>query len=112
MTPNAPAHSPQVLRLADVLALVGYRDKRAFRAWRQRAEAAGFPAPLPGRDRPLVWSRAAVEAWLAGQGQATGGQGSASAPSPPPAPVHQPTPEPTADELAAARARLAARSQH
>lgn len=35
-------------------------------ATRARLQAHGFPAPLPGIQRPLRWSRLAVEAWLNG----------------------------------------------
>jgi hypothetical protein len=35
------------------------------RPWqRARLETQGFPAPVPGLQRPLRWSRLAVERWL------------------------------------------------
>jgi hypothetical protein len=86
------------------MALLGYRDAGAFRAWRRRAQAMGFPSPLPGRVKPMVWSRAQIDAWLAAGGRpalAAARQAQAPAADTPP----------LIDELAAARARLAARSQ-
>ncbi|GIK50321.1 MAG: hypothetical protein BroJett013_30180 [Alphaproteobacteria bacterium] len=86
-------------RLGDVMQLAGYADEDSFRAWRLRAEAIGFPPPLPGCTRPLKWSRAQVDAWFAAGGRpaqaALGAQREA-------API---------DEIAAARARLRLKAQ-
>lgn len=84
-------------RLGDVMVLAGYSDETSFRAWRARAEAMGFPAPLPGCTRPLRWARAPVDAWFERGGR--------------PAQIAlQATPDAPIDELAAARARLKARA--
>jgi len=41
-------------------------DALSRAAMRERLEEAGFPRPLPGFERPLRWSRIAVEAFLNG----------------------------------------------
>jgi hypothetical protein len=84
-------------RLGDLMVRAGYKDESSFRAWRVRAEAMGFPPPLPGCTRPLRWARAPVDAWFESGGRAA--QKAA-----------QPNPLAPIDELAAARARLKARA--
>jgi predicted DNA-binding transcriptional regulator AlpA len=81
---------------ADLAALFGYADVRTFGHYLPTLVAAGFPAPLPLGGRCRRWSRAAVDAWIAGA-------------QPPPA--SQPADHPDTDDLAAARARLAQRAR-
>lgn len=81
------APPPLTMTLAE-LAAVFHRTVDSFRNLRPRLERAGFPRRIPGTN---LWSRAAVEAWLAGAG--TGGQ---------PAGPDVPAP----DALAAAREAL------
>ena len=84
-------------RLGDLMALFGYADEDSFRKWRRRAEALGFPRPLPGCTRPLKWSRAEIDAWRAHPRPAQTALAAQKADAGAAAPV---------DELAAARARL------
>ena len=55
---------PAIYMTADLMGLAGFRDRRAFRAWLDRATAMGFPKPLPGRGRAR-WSAVQVDAWFA-----------------------------------------------
>lgn len=49
----------------DVAELIGLADGAAFLRRRPRLERdTGFPRPLPTSQRPLIWSRARVTAWL------------------------------------------------
>jgi predicted DNA-binding transcriptional regulator AlpA len=75
--------------------LFGYADARTFGDYIPTLEQAGFPPPLPIGGRCKRWSKAAVDAWLAG----------ARVAAPPPGD------DPNPDDLAAARARLAAKSR-
>jgi predicted DNA-binding transcriptional regulator AlpA len=94
------------IRLAEMMARCGYRDRDAFRAFMRRAEAElGFPRPI--KPRPLTWRRGEVDAWFAGD----------PSPSRPPAAANDLGPDAgcsavpsEADEIAAARARLQAKS--
>jgi hypothetical protein len=91
-----------VVLLPELMALLRYRDRDSFRAWRVRAEKEeGFPPPLPHRRRPLAWSRASVLRWIDGDEHPR---------APAPANDAGPADAPPADELAAARARLMART--
>lgn len=65
----ARARPDEPYRLGDVMARAGYADEDSFRAWRVRAEAQGFPPPLPGCTRPLKWSREQVDAWFVAGGR-------------------------------------------
>lgn len=84
-------------RLGDVMMLAGYLDEDCFRTWRTRAEAMGFPLPLPGCTRPLKWNRAQVDAWFAAGGRPAQLAVRAQRDDVADAPI---------DELAAARMRL------
>lgn len=97
-TPSRARSEAEPYRLADLMAIFGYADEDSFRAWRKRAEAMGFPPPLPGCTRPLKWERALVDAWRAAGGR--------------PAQIELATQTPGApiDELAAARQRLRLRA--
>jgi hypothetical protein len=56
---------PAVYARKDLMALLGYRDRDAFRRrLRELTAGAYFPSPLPGL--PGRWSRLEVDAWLAG----------------------------------------------
>ena len=56
---------PRLLDDSEVAALLGYRDAAAFRRYRKRLEAAGFP-----KRRPVVWrySPSEIRAWIDGGG--------------------------------------------
>lgn len=78
-----PSSEPAVIPIAGVAALLCTPEQILRRKWRSLAADHGFPRPLPGLG--LVWSRAAIEAWISGNSAA--GAVAAGTPLPPPAPV-------------------------
>lgn len=63
--PSRARSDEEPYRVADLMVIFGYRDEDSFRGYRKRAEAMGFPKPLPGSTRPLKWSREQIDAWRA-----------------------------------------------
>ncbi|TCD15166.1 hypothetical protein [Oricola cellulosilytica] len=55
-----------VMTAREVAAALGWKTENSFRQHRLDLEAHGFPAKLPGING---WSRAAVERWVATNGE-------------------------------------------
>lgn len=62
---------PPFIQADDVAALIGLPDGAAFLRRRDRLERdSAFPRPMPTSQRPLIWRRDNVQAWVQSQGRA------------------------------------------